>query len=59
MYVPAAGRPLPASAQRAKTIRRDVTLEHVLDLILAIAGIDGDARYLKPILAAAIDGLRI
>ena len=55
----AAGRPLLASAQRAREIRKDVPLEHILDLVVAISGIQGEPRYLKPILKTALDGLRI
>jgi hypothetical protein len=54
----AAGRPLLVAAQRAGEVRDDVTLEQVLDMIIAIATIGGDARYLEPILATALDGLR-
>src|SRR5262249_36156870 len=55
----AAGRPLLAAAQRAHEIRDDLTLEQVLDMIIAIATIHGDTRYLEPILQTALDGLRI
>jgi AcrR family transcriptional regulator len=54
----AAGRPLLAAAQRAHEVRRDLTLEQVLDMIVAVATIHGDAHYLKPILDSALDGLR-
>lgn len=54
----AAGRPLFASAQRAREVRDDLELEQILDMIIAIAKIHGDARYLEPILQAALDGLR-
>jgi AcrR family transcriptional regulator len=53
----AAGRPLLAAAQRAHEVREDVTLEQVLDMIIAIATIHGDSRYLEPILETALDGL--
>ena len=53
-----AGRPLLQAAQRSGEVRKDLTLEQVLDLLVAIAGIRDDARYLKPILRAALDGLR-
>jgi AcrR family transcriptional regulator len=55
----AAGRPLLAAAQRAHEVRDDLALEQVLDMIIAIATIHGDTRYLKPILQTALDGLRI
>ena len=54
----AAGRPLLAAAQGAREIRGDLTLEQVLDLVVAIAKIQGESRYLKPILETALDGLR-
>jgi AcrR family transcriptional regulator len=54
----AAGRPLLASAQRTHEVRDNLTLEQILDLIVAIATIHGDKRYLEPILQAALDGLR-
>jgi len=56
--VMAAARPLLAAAQRAHEIREDLTLEQILDMVIAIATIHGDARYLEPILQAALDGLR-
>jgi AcrR family transcriptional regulator len=54
----AAGQPLLAAAQDAHEIRRDLTLEQILDMISAIARIHGDPAYLEPILQAALDGLR-
>jgi AcrR family transcriptional regulator len=54
----AAGQPLLAAAQRAGEARGDVTIEQVLDLIHAVATIDGDAGYLAPVLQVALDGLR-
>ena len=53
----AAGRPLLAAAQRSGEIRGDLTLEQILDMVLAIAAIHGDPGYLEPILRAALDGL--
>ncbi len=53
-----AGLPLLAAAQRAHEIRDDLALEQVLDMVIAIATIHGDTRYLEPILATALDGLR-
>ena len=55
----AAGRPLLASAQRARELRKDISLEQILDMVVAIAGIQGEPRYLKPILETALDGLRL
>jgi AcrR family transcriptional regulator len=54
----AAGRPLLAAAQRSGEVRADLTLEQVLDLVIAVASIQGDPGYLEPILQAALDGLR-
>ena len=54
----AAGRPLLVAAQRAHEIRDDLTLEQVLDMVIAIATIHGDTHYLEPILQTALDGLR-
>ena len=54
----AAGRPLLAAAQHTGEVRDDLTLEQVLDMIVAIATIHGDTGYTGPILQAALDGLR-
>lgn len=54
----AAGRPLLIAAQQAHEVRADLTLEQILDLVVAIAKIPGDPGYLNPILQAALDGLR-
>src|SRR5580658_3861361 len=54
----AAGRPLFAAARRAREVRDGLALEQVLDMLIAIAAIHGDTRYLEPILQAALDGLR-
>jgi AcrR family transcriptional regulator len=54
----AAGRPLLAAAQHAGQVRDDLTLEQVLDMIVAIATIHGDTGYTEPILQTALDGLR-
>jgi AcrR family transcriptional regulator len=56
--VVAAGRPLLLAAQRSHEVRDDVTLEQILDMINAIASINGDPDYLEPILQTALDGLR-
>ena len=53
-----AGRPLLLSAQRNHEVREDLTLEQVLDMIVAIASIHGEPDYLEPILQAVLDGLR-
>jgi AcrR family transcriptional regulator len=54
----ASGQPLLAAAQRAHEVRDDLALEQVLDMVIAIATIHGDTRYLEPILQTALDGLR-
>jgi AcrR family transcriptional regulator len=54
----AAGRPLLAAAQHAGEARDDLTLEQILDMIVAIATIHGGTSYTGPILQAALDGLR-
>ncbi len=56
--VMAAGAPLLEAAQRSGEVRADLTLEQVLDLVIAVAGISGDAGHREPILRAALDGLR-
>lgn len=53
-----AGGPLLRAAQRSGEMRKDLALEQVLDLLVAIAGIRDDARYLKPMLRVVLDGLR-
>jgi AcrR family transcriptional regulator len=54
----AAGRPLLAAAQHAHEVRDDLTLEQILDMIVAIATIHGETGYTEPILQTALDGLR-
>jgi len=54
----AAGQPLLAAAQRAHEVREDLSLEQVLDMVIAIAQIHGASGYLEPILRTALDGLR-
>jgi AcrR family transcriptional regulator len=54
----AAGRPLLAAAHRSGEVREDLALEQILDMVIAIARIQGDAAYVEPILTAALDGLR-
>jgi AcrR family transcriptional regulator len=53
----ATGRPLLRAAQGTHEIREDLTLEQVLDMIVAIASIHGKPDYVEPILQAALDGL--
>src|SRR5580704_8864038 len=50
----AAARPLLSAAQRAREIRGDLTLEQILDLVIAIATIRGDPDHLQPILRTAL-----
>jgi AcrR family transcriptional regulator len=54
----ATGRPLLVAAQQAHEVRDDLTLEQILDTVIAIASIQGDAGYLEPILQTVLDGLR-
>jgi AcrR family transcriptional regulator len=54
-----AGRPLLLAAQDAHEVRPDLTLEQILDLIVAIARIHGAPGYLEPILQSALDGFRL
>ena len=54
----AAGRPLLVAAQGAHEVRTDLTIDQVLDLVLAAATVPGDGAYVEPILRAALDGLR-
>ncbi len=55
--VVAAGRRLLDAAQRSHEVRDDLTVEQVLDMIVAIAAIHHDAGYTQPILQTALDGL--
>ncbi|HEY4332282.1 MAG TPA: hypothetical protein VGM78_06925, partial [Ilumatobacteraceae bacterium] len=54
----AAGRPLLVAAQRSREVRKNLTLEQILDMVIAIASIHGSATYKRPILQAVLDGLR-
>ena len=54
----AAGRPLLVAAQHAHEVRDDLSLEQILDMIVATARIHGDTGYLEPILQTVLDGLR-
>ncbi len=55
--VVAAGRPLLDAAQQSGSVRTDVTLEQVLDAIVAVAQVPGDAARREPILEMTLDGL--
>jgi hypothetical protein len=39
-------------------VRDDLTLEQILDMIVATATIHGDTGYTGPIIQTALDGLR-
>ena len=54
----AAGRPLLKAAQEAHQVRGELTLEQILDMVVAIGKIPEDPGYLEPILDAALDGLQ-
>ncbi len=54
----AAGRPLLEAAQRSGEVRDDLSLEQILELVIAIASIQREPDHLEPILGAALDGLR-
>lgn len=54
----AAGRPLLTAAQDAHEIRDDLSLEQILDMVIAIAKINGDPAYVEPVIRAALEGLR-
>ena len=56
--VMAAGRPLLVAAQRSGDVREDLTLEQILDLLIAVTAIPGGPSYRDPILQATLDGLR-
>ena len=53
----AAGRPLLVAAQESREVRDDLTLEQVLDMVIAVSAIRGESAYREPILQAALDGV--
>jgi AcrR family transcriptional regulator len=53
----AAARPLLLAAQGAREIRADLTIEQVLDMVVAITSINGGPDQTNPILRVALDGL--
>jgi AcrR family transcriptional regulator len=55
----AVARPLLLAAQRSHEIRDDLTLEQILEMIIAIATIHSDPSFVEPILQTALDGLRV
>jgi AcrR family transcriptional regulator len=54
----AAGSPLLAAAQETGEVRGDLALDQVLQLVAAVAKIQGDAEHVEPILRTVLDGLR-
>ncbi len=56
--VVAAGRPLFDAARNRHEIRSDITIEQVLQLLVAVAAIDGDVHDRAPMLRTVLDGLR-
>jgi AcrR family transcriptional regulator len=56
----AAAEPLLVRAQRSGDVRSDVTLEHVMDMLVGIAKIpSAQPGYVEQILEVALDGLRV
>jgi AcrR family transcriptional regulator len=53
----AVARPLLLAAQQTHEIRKDLTLEQILEMIIAIATIHSEPSYVEPILQTALDGL--
>jgi AcrR family transcriptional regulator len=56
--VVAAAEPLLQAAQSAGEIDAELTLDQILDMVVAIARIQNDPGYVQPILRAALAGLR-
>lgn len=54
----AAGRPLLIAAQQNGQIQTGLTLEQLVDMVLALSAIRGDPQYREPILRAALEGIR-
>ncbi|MET9910983.1 hypothetical protein ABZZ74_29960 [Streptomyces sp. NPDC006476] len=46
-----------AAAQAARQIRDDLTLLQIFDLIVAIAKINENSGYLRPLFETVLDGL--
>jgi AcrR family transcriptional regulator len=53
----AAGQPLLLAAQQSREVRDDLTLEQILQMIVAIAAIQGGPDHVEPILQTALEGL--
>jgi AcrR family transcriptional regulator len=56
--VVAAGQRLLEAAQASGAVRGDLSLEQILDLVIAVARIDGDPDHVEPIHDAVLEGLR-
>jgi hypothetical protein len=54
----AAGQPLLAAAKEAGEVTSGISLDQILDLIVAIAKIPCGSEHRKPILDVALAGLR-
>ncbi|HEX3361044.1 MAG TPA: helix-turn-helix domain-containing protein [Solirubrobacterales bacterium] len=54
----AAGAPLLAAAQKSGEVRKDLSLAQILELVIAVGKIRGDATFVEPILDATLEGLR-
>jgi AcrR family transcriptional regulator len=54
----ATARPLLAAAQHSQEVREDLTIEQVMQMVLALAAIPGDSDYLAPMLQTLLDGLK-
>jgi hypothetical protein len=53
----AAGAPLLRAAQDAGEVQTDLSLDQILDMIVAIAKIPADPDYVQPILDTALASL--
>lgn len=53
-----AGQPLVDAARKSGEVQGDLSIEQILDMLVAIAKIPGDAAYRAPILQAALDAIR-
>jgi AcrR family transcriptional regulator len=56
--VVSAGQPLLEAARESRQIQGDLTIEQILDMVVAIAKIPGDDDYRAPILQAALEAIR-
>jgi AcrR family transcriptional regulator len=53
-----AAQPILAAAQASHEFRDDLDIGQMLDLMVAVARIHGEANHVRPIAEAALDGLR-